>query len=80
MTNAKDPVYPQTTTVEVQSKIRHLTPFPEMTATGGITMREHYAGLAMAAIVSNQKSGIEPPQIPATALWLADKLIEELNK
>lgn len=51
-------------------------------ACTGATMREHYAGLAMAAIVSTvpHLCAVNPRYVAAEAVSFADALIAELDK
>ena len=50
-----------------------------MQATGGLTIREHFAGLAMQGIVAAQES-TDPPKVAEFALQYADALIAALNQ
>ena len=58
-------VYPNKYALEYQSGI-----------AGGITLRQHYAGLAMQALISSNPRTVITKQIAVTAFLHADAMIE----
>jgi hypothetical protein len=50
-----------------------------MPITYGMTLREHFASLAMQGIMSNE-GGFDPLVVAKNSVLMADALIEELNK
>jgi hypothetical protein len=51
-----------------------------LTAVGGMTLREYYAGLAMQGFMANANALYEPDGAARDAVQYADALITELEK
>lgn len=69
-----EPVYPHT-----ESFTTSFGGTTQFTVITGITLREQFAALAMAAILSKESGDISPKAIAQRSVTQADFLIKELN-
>ncbi len=46
----------------------------------GLTVREHFAAMAMQGILTNPNRPANPKEVAEAAMWFADALLRELEK
>lgn len=51
-----------------------------LSSEGGLTLREHFAGLAMAALITNPELDLTGQQVVKLAVEAANDLLEALEK
>ncbi len=64
----------------ISSQLRDIDVTLDMVAQGQLTLREHYAGLAMQGMLANRSCNLEFDKHAEVAVKFADALIEELSK
>jgi len=77
MSNADYPASPQTFAISTAGDIRSSS---EYECDSGLTKREHFAGLALQGLCSNQFFNHKADEAPQLAVLLADALLSELDK
>lgn len=64
----------------ISGQLRDIDVTLDMVAQGQLTLREHYAGLAMQGMLANRDYNLEFDKHAEVAVKFADALIEELSK
>ncbi len=81
MSRGNEPAYPA---IETQPRdIGHhgnYVTIADTYSTGGMTLREHYAGLAMQGLLAGGSSGQSTATLAACSVACADALIAELER
>lgn len=54
--------------------------YDALSVTGGLTKREHFAGLAMQALMANPTTSAHVSRMARSAVVAADALLEQLAK
>lgn len=71
-----NPVFPETMISDEDDDLKNVT------TVRGLTIREHFAGLAMQAMITGamaSKTALNSKQLAISSVFYADALIEELN-
>lgn len=64
----------------ISGQLRDIDTTLDMVAQGQLTLREHYAGLAMQGMLANRDQDLDFDKHAEVAVKFADALIEELSK